>query len=253
MAGVNAAIIFDQISFWVEKNRANNHNCVDGKYWTHNTVSAFEKLFPYLGSKAIRNAIQKLSEMGYIEVGEHNQKKYDRTLWYTLGSLGIAHLAKGQMDSPKRQMEIAERANGDSQKGKPIPVTNPVTNPSIKKYTKKPDSFKRFFAAYPDNKKGGRDTSAWKKARVLHLTDEHFELMITDLEQRRALCPSWFSTFAPGICKYLDEHIWKTPVHPETGQISRSSLEEDLTNTAWADGLTDDSSVLEHEATHELT
>ena len=84
-----------------------------------------------------------------------------------------------------------------------------------RKRSTKPDSWKTFFANYPDDKKGGRDDSAWKKAKSLKLTDDDFELMIKDLDQRRALQPSWYQTYAPGICKYLDDHIWKTPVKPD--------------------------------------
>lgn len=93
-----------------------------------------------------------------------------------------------------------------------IEQTIEQTNKNI---CRKPDSFKQFFKIYPENKKGGRDESAWKKAKSLKLTDNDFMLMIADLEKRKVLCPSWYSKYAIGICKYLDEHFWKTPITPE--------------------------------------
>ena len=38
---VNCAVIYNNIQFWTAKNRANNHNFIDGKYWTYNSVKAF--------------------------------------------------------------------------------------------------------------------------------------------------------------------------------------------------------------------
>nr|WP_321506505.1 hypothetical protein [uncultured Celeribacter sp.] len=43
--GLNAAVIFQNIAFWIEKNQANRHNLRDGRYWTYNSISAFGELF----------------------------------------------------------------------------------------------------------------------------------------------------------------------------------------------------------------
>ena len=48
--GLNAAVIFQNITFWIEKNQANRRNFRDGWYWTYNSISAFGELFPYTGS-----------------------------------------------------------------------------------------------------------------------------------------------------------------------------------------------------------
>ena len=32
--GLNAAVIFQNITFWIEKNQANRRNFRDGRYWT---------------------------------------------------------------------------------------------------------------------------------------------------------------------------------------------------------------------------
>lgn len=87
----------------------------------------------------------------------------------------------------------------------------------------KPESFKLFFAEYPPNKKGGTDATAWKKAKRLNLTDSDYNLMIADLGRRKALMPQWYSTFAPGITRYLDESIWLTPVIQEKPNEGRKS------------------------------
>lgn len=82
IVGVNGAILFENINHWCEKNRANNHHFYDGEYWTYNSIKAFEELFPYLSSKQIKSALEKLKEFGFIGFGEFNQNPYDRTRWY---------------------------------------------------------------------------------------------------------------------------------------------------------------------------
>lgn len=107
--GVNAAVIYQNIAFWVEKNRANNKHLHEGRYWTYNSMRAFEELFPYLTQKQIRTAIDKLIDCGLIVAGNFNKAGYDRTKWYSL----------------QGQIELPSRANGSDQKGEPIPDSKP--------------------------------------------------------------------------------------------------------------------------------
>jgi hypothetical protein len=116
--------------------------------------------------------------------------------------------------------------------------------------TKKPDAWKEFFKAYPDNKKGGVDTSAWKAAKSEGLTEEDFVQMLDDVIQRGNLMPSWRKTYAQGIVKYIRDRIWLTPIKPETGTLKevqydafgaeiRStrdlSTQELISDRSWAD------------------
>lgn len=115
--GVNAAIIFQNLAYWIEHNRANGANFHDGRYWTYNSVKAFSELFPYLTEKQIRGALKKLEEGGMILVGNYNRSAYDRTRWYALADKGLSICAKGQMD-------FRERENENAQEGEPIPDIN---------------------------------------------------------------------------------------------------------------------------------
>lgn len=82
--GVNAAVIYWNIEWWVRHNAANGTNFHDGKYWTYNSRKAFSELFGFMSSDAIERALKKLKDKGYIEVGEFNDSPYDRTRWYTV-------------------------------------------------------------------------------------------------------------------------------------------------------------------------
>lgn len=122
--GVVEAILLNHFEYWIELNKANGKNFYDGLYWTFNSMKAFCEIFPYLSEKKIRNALKNLQSEGLIVTGNYNRLAYDRTLWYALTEKAESILTKGQM-------EINERANGDTQKGEPIPDNNPDNNPYI--------------------------------------------------------------------------------------------------------------------------
>lgn len=84
--GVNKAILIKNMQFWLEKNKANDKHCYDGKYWTYNSGSAWAKLFPYMNQKTIERHLLELERDGYLETGNYNKSKMDRTKWYTLTS-----------------------------------------------------------------------------------------------------------------------------------------------------------------------
>lgn len=87
--GMTEAVILYNLRFWIEKNKANNKHFHDGRYWTYNSVKAFEELFPYLTYRNIRSAIEKLEKLNVIITGNFNQSSYDRTRWFALFDLPI--------------------------------------------------------------------------------------------------------------------------------------------------------------------
>lgn len=127
-AGLNAAVIYQNLLFWCEKNKANNRHNYDNKWWTYNSISAFSELFPYLSPKQVRTALDKLEELKLIESGCFNKSNYDRTKWYTCICLN------GSSDLPKK-------ANENAQEGKPIPDSNTDGKTDSKKINKKDIDF----------------------------------------------------------------------------------------------------------------
>lgn len=111
--GINAAVIYQNIVWWCEKNRANRHNEHDGRHWTYNSVKAWALLFPYLTPKQIRSALDKLETEGLILSGNYNASAYDRTKWYC----------------PSAQIDLPSGANEVAPKGEPIPVSKPDHKP----------------------------------------------------------------------------------------------------------------------------
>lgn len=123
--GVNAAIIFQNIYYWCEHNRANGRNEHDGMFWTYNSRKAFAELFPYLSERQIKTALDKLVEDGLIAVGCFNDDNRDRTLWYAVTKVGYCILQN-------RDLQMAEMSNANSENVRPLPDNKPqIENPDI--------------------------------------------------------------------------------------------------------------------------
>ena len=115
--GVNAAVVLENIAFWVRANRKAGRHKHDGKHWTYGSTRHFAELFDYLSEKQVRGALDKLITCGYVETGNFNRSAYDRTRWFTLTE-------KGERATQERQSEKPTKAKGAAGKGRPIPDKN---------------------------------------------------------------------------------------------------------------------------------
>tara|TARA_Y100000361_G_C11161446_1_gene347657 strand:- start:4025 stop:4738 length:714 start_codon:yes stop_codon:yes gene_type:complete len=101
--GLNKAVILYNLDYWIQKNRANNNNYFDGEYWTHNSVSAYKELFPYLSEKAIYKALKDLETDGYLITGNYHENKYNRSKWYSLTEKYYCILQNEVIHYPKKE------------------------------------------------------------------------------------------------------------------------------------------------------
>jgi DnaD/phage-associated family protein len=95
ICGVHGAIIFDHLWFWVQKNKADGRNQIEGRYWTFASCRELQEKFPYMTTRQIQYALKKLIDCGLILTGCFNAKGYDRTTWYTVSDKGAA-ISNGQ-------------------------------------------------------------------------------------------------------------------------------------------------------------
>lgn len=178
-----------------------------------------------VGRDKLRNLLNELVEAGYAQKTQaRDTGKFDRNDWIISESPFTENPSTVPPSTEKPLTEKPSTENPTLTKYLDIPSTD-LNNksPQAEKPTKpvrrrKPESWKQFFAEYPGDKKGGNDQTAWNKAKSLKLTDKDFEVMLTDVIERKRLRPSWRDTYAQGICKYLAEEIWKTPIVPEVPQ-----------------------------------
>lgn len=118
--GVIPAIMLEHIAFWVLKNKANQTNEKDGKYWTFATKEGFQSYFPYLTTKQIRYALDKLESEKYLETGCFNKSHFDRTKWYTLTEKAekFYPMQDKKAEEKNPSVELPKLANRDDKIGK---------------------------------------------------------------------------------------------------------------------------------------
>lgn len=184
--GVNAAIIYQNLFFWIEKNEADGHNYRDGRYWTYNSVSAYAKLLPYLTLKQIRTAIERLIDNGLILKGNYNEDRYDRTAWYALTQ---PIFPTGHVELPAEEPDtFSQKGKGDAPQGKSLKNRyNPDINPSTRECAREvaEKAFERIWAAYPADRLRAKDLCLRAYQNALHegfSPDEMFRA-VTSYEQ----------------------------------------------------------------------
>ena len=150
--GVNAAVLYQNVLFWTEKNMANGRHIHEGLAWTYNSVRAWGELFPYLSSKQVRTALEKLVSEGLLVEGNFNKMQIDRTKWYAAPDLPI----KANDICPKGKMAFA-------QKGEPIPDSKPDINTDGKLSPHTPTEVEIAFSEYNE----ASILTGWPKAQAL--------------------------------------------------------------------------------------
>ena len=121
--GLEEAIFLDSLMYWYKENRANQRNYQDGRWWTFNSVKAFQELFPWWSVRQIRRIIDSCKEQGAILAGSFNNDHRDRTAWYTPGDELLTLYGMTENDNcicQDRQMQLSERAGESAQNGKCI-------------------------------------------------------------------------------------------------------------------------------------
>lgn len=234
--GVNAAIILQNIGYWIKQNEANETNFYDGRYWTFNSKRAYGELFPYMSKRQIETAFQKLIEDGVIVTGNYNKLAYDRTLWYALTQKGKSILHFGEMEEPKT-------ANGTPQNGEPIPDINPNVTPVVtsgKKKERKNNSFDSIIAAYTTDKEITELLQEWlkvRKAKRAAMTDRAIQMNIDKLDKlasesrmsvveylKEIICRGWAAFYA--INDYQRQGYGKKPVPVgASGNLGEAEME----------------------------
>jgi hypothetical protein len=129
--GVNAAIIYENLSFWVKHNTKQGKNLKEGVYWMYATQKDIAAQFDYLSIKQVRTAIEKLEKHEYIKIGSFNRHGYDRTAWYSLTE-------KGNCESPDGEKQVPAGANGQPTRAIGFDLGG-LTIPDIEKDNKNKD------------------------------------------------------------------------------------------------------------------
>ena len=108
--GLNEALVMQQINYWIEINKRSGKNYHDGKYWTYNSIRAWqENDFDYMSIDTVKRIFTKLAKAGYLLVGNYNKDPRDKTQWYTINNDKLEELFfemnQRKMDEERRVRE----------------------------------------------------------------------------------------------------------------------------------------------------
>ena len=110
--GIGAAIIINNLKYWLEHNEAKKINFLDGRYWVYCSYVEMEKHLSYLDAQQIGRIMRKLEKKEIIKSGVYNKSRYDKTKWYTFTDEGWSIICECYIDDSKRN-------NRKKQKEKP--------------------------------------------------------------------------------------------------------------------------------------
>lgn len=161
--GVNAAVLLQNLGYWIKQNEANETNYYDGYYWTYNSRRAYRELFPYMSERQIDTAFRKLIDDGLVITGNYNKVAYDRTLWYALTKKGKCILHFDGMENDKKE-------NGNGENVQPIPNIN--TDVSTDENTDISAEFETLWKMYPRKIGKPKALKEYQKARKKGTTFE---------------------------------------------------------------------------------
>jgi len=185
--GLSEAIVLQQIHYWLTKSA----NVVDDEPWVYNSISDWQKQFPFFSESTIKRILKKLEQQELIKSACFNKLKMDRTKWYTIN---YASLALGQFDPtirsnwPNQQVSLTP----------PLPETTTETTskttsdrpplpPSGEKDTDKNSPFDIFWLAYPN--KTGKGKARQKYDKAMEKTSS--EVVLKAVEYNKSNNPQW--------------------------------------------------------------
>src|SRR5699024_3954931 len=94
---LNESIFIQQILYRNEINKKSNNNYKDVYYWTFNSVTQWQKQFPFWSRNTIQRTITNLENMKLIVTGNYNKLKIDRTKWYRIDNKPIKILEESPL------------------------------------------------------------------------------------------------------------------------------------------------------------
>jgi len=118
--GLDESIMLNHLIFWIEKNRANKRNYINGYHWTYSSYKAFNEIFPYWNEYKIKRILDSLIKQNVILRENHNKAGYDRTCWYALKN--------EESIFQKRNIHIANLQDGICKNATPIPYNLTYNN-----------------------------------------------------------------------------------------------------------------------------
>lgn len=223
--GLNAALIFKSIAYWVDHNQTKPDRVKDGMSWVYMSRKAWAKEYPYLGEGAIRSALDTLLEKGLVKTGNYSGGMYKRTTWYTLTEKGW----NLWLNKPNPLAKITKPFGENNQTITDTNITD--TNKQITPLTPQEgdsgfennlilESFERFWSVWPRSNHKVNKKACFQKWKARKLYEKEAEIM--HCLNLWKLTENWNKQngdFIPQPATWLNQNRWEVDV-----QISRDVL-----------------------------
>lgn len=100
LLGVNAAIVFNHIVYWLRINAAKGSNFIDGRTWMYETQAEMAAFLEYMTLEEVKKSVVKLLDAGLLIKGNYNKNAFDKTSWYTTSDKEIIEIKKTLSKAP---------------------------------------------------------------------------------------------------------------------------------------------------------
>lgn len=122
--GTDCAVFIAHMQYWIAKNAANERHFYEGRYWTYNSLSALERLFPFWSRRQIERIIRDLKKAGVLLTGHYSKNSYDRTTFYAIDESRLPIHQTVKSISPNGEMDLPDNGNDISPNGEIIKEQN---------------------------------------------------------------------------------------------------------------------------------
>lgn len=206
--GLECAVIFQNVGYWVRHNSSKPDRQRDGKAWMYMSRREWLEEFSYIGEGTLRSTVQKLVTAGLIETGNYSEGMYARTTWYTLTDAGWELWLK----QPKGS---ANSAKGFGENSQTITDTHSTTTNSTIPPTPKgePDGFEEIWKAkWSRGEYATHIKHRAMKAYATALKRGHKPEDLLDAVRACAGVSKPGTEYAPMLSTWLNEERWKDAV-----------------------------------------
>ncbi|MCT7957313.1 hypothetical protein [Laspinema palackyanum] len=105
---VDMALVLQQLDFWMKGTSGETDN--EGRRWVHNSLQTWQQQFPWMSIWGVRQALEKLRELGLVLFEKRKKQQWWHRGWYSLDYEALQRL-KPLPDSMCESAHIHESAN----------------------------------------------------------------------------------------------------------------------------------------------
>lgn len=109
--GMNAAVVFNHIVYWLKINASKGHNIHEGKVWMYESRQEISDFLEYISPDSVERAINKLIDSGLLIKGNFSPDPMKRTRWFTVENQKILEIKKSITKVRQRTMDCAPAHN----------------------------------------------------------------------------------------------------------------------------------------------